>query len=48
MLKKLIENIKFELELLDIDWMRIIISIFTSAILIGLGMFIMFIVLLVN
>jgi hypothetical protein len=48
MLKKLIENIKFELELLDIDWMRIIISIFTSLILIGLGMFIMFIVLLVN
>lgn len=45
MLKKLIENIKFELELLDIDWMRIIISIFTSLILIGLGMFI---VLLVN
>jgi hypothetical protein len=45
MLKKLIENIKFELELLDIDWMRIIISIFTSAILIGLGMFI---VLLIN
>jgi len=40
MFKKLRENIKFEIDLLEIDWLRIILSVLTSVILIGLGMFI--------